>query len=264
MTFLHPFKAAVTTPVQSTTGLLVWTPSNAGSNEFTDGYFQGENFRIVDTSYASQASVLDSDNEWDSEASMNDVANYPEHSTGLLIYDGYLMAPKYGGANGNFKNHDEGGSIESPLGNVDYSNLVNSNRTYLRYFRNNTANDRPSILITLYGDAYLAAKTGNNYQPLGQNKNINVHICVPGRTGFVDLARPFEGTGNYFDDNGSLVGDLVPTITTSGVTHRCSFSGQFALAANQSKGVGADRIVVRITAHKDWTGYLSRIKIEWA
>jgi len=263
MTFLHPFKAAVTTPVQSTTSLLVWTPSNAGSNEFTDGYFQGENFRIVDTSYASQASVLDSDNDWDSETSMNDVSNYPEHSTGLLIYDGYLMTPKYGGANGNFKNHDEGGSIESPLGNVDYSNLVNSNRTYLRYFRNNTTNDRPSIWITLYGDATLVAKTGQlNYGTLGSNKNIHVHVCIPGKTGFLDLARPSDGTGNISNDDGALNGDILSSITSSGARNRCTFNGPTVLAGTQSRG--ADRIVVRITAHKDWTGYLSRIKIEWA
>lgn len=261
MTFVHPFKASVTTPVQSTTKLLVWTPSNASNNENTECYFTGESYRIIDTTYASQSVVVAGYNAWNSTVSMNDVANYPDYATGLLIYDKYLMSPKYGGENGDFRNHREGGSIESPAGNVDYSSLVNSTRTYLRYFRNNTTDDRPSIKVTLYGDATLVAKNGPNAGSLGSNKNIQVHVSIPGKTGFMDLARDSAGSGNWSDDSGCLSGDLVSSITAGGSINTCTFNG---VTVTGTKSPSAQRIIVRITAHKDWTGYLERISISWS
>jgi hypothetical protein len=261
MTFVHPFKASVTTPVQSTTKLLVWTPSNASSNESTECYFTGEIYRIVDTTYATQSVVVASGNAWDSTVSINDPTNNPGHATGLLIYDRFLMAPKYGGEGGDFRNHKEGGSIESPSGNVDYSTLVNSTRTYLRYFRNNTTDDRPSIKVTLYGDATLVAKNGPNAGSLGANKNIQVHVCVPGKTGFMDLARPSAGSGNWSDDSGCLSGDLISSIGAGGAQNTCTFNG---VTANGTASPSAQRVIVRITAHKDWTGYLERISISWS
>lgn len=261
MTFVHPFKTPITTPVQSTTKLLVWTPSNAGSNENTECYFTGESYRIIDTTYASQSVVVAGYNAWNSAVSMNDVANYPAYSTGLLIYDRFLMAPKYGGENGDFRNHKEGGSIESPAGNVDYSSLVNSNRSYLRYFRNNTTDDRPSIKVTLYGDATIVAKNGPNSGILGANKNVYVHISLPGKTSYMDLARPSAGSGNWAEDSGCLSGDLTSSVTAAGATNTCTFNG---VTVDGTVSPSAQRIVVRIMAHKDWTGYLERISISWS
>jgi len=261
MIFVHPFKSSVTTPVQSTTKLLVWTPSNANSNENTECYFTGEAYRIIDTTYASQSVVVAGYNAWNSAISINDPAGNPGHATGLLIYDRFLMAPKYCGENGDFRNHKEGGSIESPAGNVNYSSLVNSTRTYLRYFRNNTTDDRPSIKVTLYGDATLVAKNGPNSGALGANKNIQVHISIPGKTGFMDIARPSAGSGNWSDDSGCLSGDLISTITAGGAINTCTFNG---VTADGTVSPSAQRIIVRITAHKDWTGYLERISISWS
>lgn len=263
MVFTHPFKASLTIPVQSKSNFLVWSPTNAGSNEATDGYFQGEVYRVIDKpTYENQAVVIASYNAWNSEASMNDPAGYPEHSTGLLVYDRVLMAPKYGGASGDFRNPDDGGTIQSPAGNVNYSNLVATNRTYLRYFRNNTSNDRPSIAIRLYGDATIVAKTGTiNAGTLGANKNIHVHVCLPGKTGFLDLGRPSAGTGNYNDDDGCLFGDIISTITAAGTKNTCTFNGR---TVDGTSSPSAQRIIVRITAHKDWIGYIERINISWS
>jgi len=172
------------------------------------------------------------------------------------------MAPKYGGASGDFRNPDDGGTIQSPAGNVNYSNLVATNRTYLRYFRNNTSNDRPSIAIRLYGDATIVAKTGTiNAGTLGANKNIHVHVCLPGKTGFLDLGRPSAGTGNYNDDDGCLFGDIISTITAAGTKNTCTFNGR---TVDGTSSPSAQRIIVRITAHKDWIGYIERINISWS
>lgn len=261
MSFSHPFKGSITTPVQSTTKLLVWTPADT-SNESNDEYFTGETYRIVDSTYTSQALVLASYRKWNSQISMNDPTSYSEYATGLLVYDTYLMAPKNGGVNGDFRNHKEGGSIESPSGNVNYSTLSNTTRTYLRYFRNNTTDDRPNIKVTLYGDAKIVSKTGlTNAGSLGANKNIYVQVAVPGQTGFLDLGRPSAGVGNISEDDGCLSGDLVSVVTSTGAMNTCTFNSAFVRGTTSGS---AQRIVVKITTSSDWTGFLDRISISWS
>mgnify|MGYP003331449316 FL=1 len=127
----HPLKTNLTAPTQSTTKLLVWTPSDS-SNANTNEYFTGETYRLVSGSYAAQTDVSGGSKNWNSQRSMNDQGSFPEHATGLLIYDTYLIPPKDGGSSGDFRNHDEGGGIESPAGNVNYSSgvLTNATRDY--------------------------------------------------------------------------------------------------------------------------------------
>ena len=262
MVFLHPLKSSLTLPVQSTTKLLVWTPVDT-SNANTDEYFTGESYRLVSGSYGietAQSILSDGSRTWDSQKSVNDQVNYPEHSTGLLVYDTYLIAPKNGGASGDFRNHKEGGSIESPSGNVDYRTLANGTRDYYRSFLNNTTNDRPNVKVTLYGDAVIVGKNGPNVGALGANKNIYVHVGVPGKTGLLDLARPSAGSGNYNEDEGCLSGDLTATVIPGGTQNNCTFNGKTVDGTTS----GAERLIVRIMASKDWTGYLDRVSISWS
>lgn len=264
MTFQHPHKTALTTPVQSTSNLLVWTPSDT-SNANTDEYFTGETYRLVDATYnisTSQTVLTNGTRSWNSQRSMNDQTNYPEHATGLLVYDTYLMAPKNGGASGDFRNYKDGGSIESPQGNVDYSSLTNSTRTFYRSFLNNTSGDANRVRIILYGDATWKAKNGPNAGTLGANKNIWVHVGIPGKCGLLDTARPTEGDSNFNEDDGALVGTFNTSVTLSGVNNLITFNGAAARGTASVTG-SPERIVVRITASKDWTGYLDRIAIVW-
>ena len=262
MVFKHPLKSNLTSPTQTTTNLLVWTPSET-SNANTDEFFTAEQYRLVSGSYTSQSAVSGGSNDWNSQTSMNDQGNFPEHATGLLIYDTYLIPPKDGGSSGDFRNHNEGGGIESPSGNVNYSSgvLTNATRDYFRSFRNNTSNDRPSIQITLYGDAVIVGKTGPNQAALGANKNINVEVNVPGKCGFLDLGKPSAGAGNFNEGDGCLSGDLTATITNSGVTNTATFNG---VTADGTASPTAEYIIVRITASKNWTGYLDRLSIGWS
>ena len=178
----------------------------------------------------------------------------------MLIYDTYLIPPKDGGANGNFRNHKEAGSIESPVGNVNYTSLTNTTRDYYRSFLNNTSDDRPSVQITLYGDATIVGRVGANSGTLGSNKNIFVEVGIPGKTGLLDLGRPSAGSGNYNDGDGSLSGDLTSAVTGGGATNTCTFNGQ---TVNGTSGT-AEYLIIRISASENWTGYLDRIDVSWS
>jgi len=262
LVFDHPLKSNLTVGTQTTTNLLVWTPSDT-SNANTNEHFTAEQYRLVSGSYTSQAAVSGGSNDWDSQQSMNDQSNYPEHATGLLVYDTYLIPPKDGGSSGDFRNHDEGGGIESPAGNVNYSSgvLTNATRDYFRSFRNNTTDDRPNITITLYGDAVIKGRVGANQGTLGADKNIFVEVGIPGKSGLLDLGRPSAGSGNTNEGDGCLSGDLNATITNSGVSNTCTFNGVTVDGTSSSSG---EYIVIRISASKNWTGYLDRISVAWS
>ena len=259
MTFVHPLKSNLTTPTQTTTNLLVWTPSDT-SNANTDEQFTAEANRLVSGSYGAQTDISGGSNSWNSQQSMNDQGSYPEHATGLLVYDTYLISPKAAGSSGDFRNHDEGGGIESPAGNVNYSTLTNSTRDFFRGFLNNTTNDLARVTITLYGDAALVGKTGPNTATLGSNKNIFVELKIPGKTEFLDLGKPSAGAGNISAGDGCLFGDLNSNIDGSGETNVCTFNGQTVNGTTS----GAEYFVIKISASENWTGYLDRIQVAWS
>ena len=258
MVFQHPLKSNLSTSILTADTLHVFSGSDT-SNENTHEYFTGENHRIQSASYDLQADVTDASNNWDPTITMNDAGTYPGHSTGLLIYDGYLISPFDGGNRGDFRNHDEGGSIEGPAGNVNYSSLSVSQREHYRGYLNNTTNDRPSVGISIYGDAELVGITGANQDTLGANKNVFVEVKIPGKTGFMDLGKPSAGSGNYSDGDGCLSGDLDEIIDGAGASNTCTFNGRTA----DGTVSGAEYIVIKISAHENWTGYISQVAVTW-
>jgi hypothetical protein len=262
MVFVHPLKSNLTIPTQTTTNLLVWTPSDT-SNANTEEYFTGEAYRLVSGSYTAQTDVSGGSKVWNSQRSMNDVGSYSEHSTGLLIYDTYLVPPKDGGSSGDFRNHDEGGGVESPAGNVNYSSgvLTNATRDYFRSYKNNTSNDLSSVSIVVYGNATLKGRVGANQGSLGANTNIYVEVGIPGKTGFLDLGRPSAGAGNYLDGDGCLSGDIDAAIDGAGATNTCTFNGR---TVDGTVSTAGEYLVIRISASKDWTGHIDRISVDWS
>lgn len=260
--FVHPIKTDHTCSLVTTTNLLVYSASD-NSNANTNEYFNGEEYRLQKVTYGDQAAVSNASNKWDSKISINDDTSYPNYSSGMIVFDGILISPLSGGDAGNFRNKHESsnpGIFEGPDNNKDYSSLTHNERDYLRGFLNNTTNDRPSINVKLYGDASLVGKSGANYAALGANKNINVELKIPGKTGWLDLGRPSAGSGNISDGDGCLSGDLNGTISTSGTTNTCTFNGQTV----DGTVSGAEYIIVNISCHEDWTGYISQIDIAWS
>jgi hypothetical protein len=259
MVFVHPLKSNLTTSTLTKTNLLVYTVSNT-SNANTDEHFTSENYRVQAGTYANQASVTAGGNAWNSQTSVNDNAGNAGHATGLILYDGMAISPLDGGNAGDFRNHDDGGNIAGPPSNVNYTSLTHATRDFYRGFLNNTVNDRPSVNITIYGDATIVGKTGASQGVLGSNKNVFVEVKVPGKTGFLDLGKPSEGAGNTSDGDGCLSGDLDATADGSGATNACTFNGQ----TTDGTASSAEYFIVKVSAHKDWSGYINRISVAWS
>ena len=259
MVFVHPLKSNLTTATASKTTLHVYSASD-NSNANTNEYFNGEQFRVQSGSYTTQASVTAVSNKWSSTGSMNDNGSYPGYYTRLMIYDSYLISPFKGGNSGDFRSHGGGGVLEGPSGNVNYSSLGVATREYYRGFLNNTTDDRPSVTITLYGDATIVGRTGANSGSLGTNKNVYVDVRIPGKTAFLDLGRPSAGSGNISTGDGCLSGDLDATIDGGGAENVCTFNGQTVDGTTS----GAQYFILRLSADKNWAGYVNQITVAWS
>lgn len=232
------------------------------SNINTDERFLNETFRIQSSSYESQSSVTNSSYDWNSQIIMN-LTESLGYASGLAFYRQKLQSPAMIGENGDFRNVQEGGIIQSPFENPNYSSseLLYSERTFFRPFKNNTTSDKPSFNITFYGDAQIVGRTGIYSGILGNNKNIYVDIKIPGKTEFLDLGRPSEGSGNISYLDGCLSGDLDQTIDSLGATNTITMNGQTVDGTASSSG---EYIVVRVIASKLWTGFLDRISVSWS
>jgi len=267
---LHPFKSDRTTPTTSKTAFMVYSGSIGSTNLNTNEYFNTEDYRIVSGNYISQSNTTSSANAWDSTLSVNDAGGEAAHSDGMVTVNGYAISPLMIGNAGDTRNAADGGSLQAPSSNPNYSTLSNSTRTYYRYFRNNSGLAKATFTLTLYGDANLISKSGAFYTgTLGANKNIQVELKVPFDPAFTglddtstawgDCIKPYSvGTQPDSDGVGIFNGggsDLNQTVGGSGRDIALQLQGK-QVRSNQY-------FVVKISAHEDWTGYLSRIAITY-
>ena len=115
------------------------------------------------------------------------------------------------------------------------------------------------MTITIRGNATIKALAGPNSGSLGANDYIHVECKVPGKTGWLDTARASAGAGNISDGDGALSGDLTSAVVSSGAENICTFNGQTCNGTGSSE----EYVAIRITAHKNWTGYLDRITVAY-
>ncbi len=267
---LHPLKSDLSTASQSKTSFMYHSGTIGSTTLTAQEYFGLETYRVQSSSYANQAAVTDAAQAWDSQISINDPGSYAAYANGLVTANGYLISPLQIGNAGDTRNVADGGSLQAPAGSPNYSTLSNSTRTYYRYFRNTTGVAKATFTITLYGDANLCAKSGAFYTgALGANKNINVEVKVPfdpsftggddTSTAWADCIKPYSaGTQPDTDGVGVFNGggsDLTTTVPGSGRA--------VAIQLQQKQIRDNQYFVVKITAHEDWTGYLSRIGITY-
>lgn len=261
---LHPLKEPANSPSQGKSKFLIFSGYSGvlSSNINTEERFLDESFRIQSSSFTSQASVTNADYDWNSEVIMN-LTSSAGYTSGLAFYRQKLQSPTKIGESGDFRNVQEGGTIQSPFGNPNYSSssLLASTRTFFRPFKNNTASDRPNLTLTLYGDANIVGRQGIYAGTIGNNKNVYVDVKIPGKTGFLDMGRPSDGAGNTTELDGCLSGDLVNGVDSAGASNTVTFNGQTVDGTSSSSG---EYIVVRITADKLWAGYLDRISVSWS
>ena len=254
----HPLKSNVTSSEVAKGVFLVFTSSNT-SDVNNNEYFTSEKFRIQSGTYSSQASVILKSSKWSPSSSMNN-ASLLGHYAGALVYNDQMISPLSGVLGGDYRGALDGGLIQAPLNNPNYSSLAIKHREYERYFRNNTSSDTPQITITLYGDATLVARAGANSGSLGRDKNIHCDVKIPGKTGYLDLARASDGPGNINDGDGGLSGDLDPTIDTGGASNICTFNGETLNGTASSP----ENVIVRIVSDRQFTGKISRIQIAYS
>lgn len=258
LVFDHPLKTNLdthSTLVMTSSVLLVFSSSDS-SNANTIENFSGESFRIQSGSYLAQANVTNGLFKWSSTGSLSDNSNFPNYFNGLMLFDNKLISPLDGGNAGDFRNYSAGGIFDGPANNVNYSLLSQSTREYYRGFLNPTSNDLARITLVLNGDATIVGKSSS----LGTNKNIFVELKIPGKTGFLDLGTPSAGSGNITDGDGCLFGDADSTVDLSSATNVCTFNGSTV----DGTASGAEYVVVKISAHKNWTGYLNKITVTWS
>ena len=257
----HPQKLTLDSAAQTKTTFLIFSASDTSSVNLSEN-FSGELYRLQAAGYANQSDVTSVSNVWDSTADMNSVSG---HDDGLLIYDGRLYSPKSKGNAGDFTNVREGGSYQGPDENVDYSSLSNSERTYYRAFRNDTTSDVPEIRINMTGSAEIIPRGGAFASgSIGANSFIYVDVKIPGQTAWLDFARAGD-TSNESDGDGCLKGTLDQTIDSGGAGSVCSFQGATAngTGGDTPPAASSDYVVIRITAHEDWTGNIDEINIGW-
>ena len=105
-------------------------------------YFGLETYRIVSGNYVSQSNVTSSGNSWNSTYSINDIGSYPEHGDGMVSANGYLISPFQIGNDGDTRNTADGGSLQAPASNPNYSTLTNAmHRLWLAELKLNYNND---------------------------------------------------------------------------------------------------------------------------
>ena len=146
---IHPLKSTLNTTSRSKTSFMVYSGSVGSSNGFTNEYFNTEDFRIVSGNYASQAEITSSSNLWNPQNHMT-ASGATGHTDGLVTSNGYLISPLQIGNAGDTQNVADGGDLQAPPSNPDYSSISGTRAIYRR-FENNSTNDRSSVTITLYG-----------------------------------------------------------------------------------------------------------------
>ncbi len=229
---------------QSISGILLYDLSNTSTT--TSETFRAENYRLVSGSYVNQAAVTAGGNAWDSTTSLASV-------DGLLFYNSRLYAPVQGGASGDFRNSDDGGSIANgPASNVNYSSITSGKRTFFRYFKNTSGGSKTGFSLTIQGSGTIASQSTSF-----TTSNIHVLLKLPTtgdgfETGWMDLAVAFA-TGQTSNGDGCLQGSLDSSLNA---TNTVTFGTQ---------SVGSNEyVMIAIEADASFTGYISSISVSWS
>ena len=266
---LHPLKTDRTTGTRTKNAFMRYSGAIGSTTLTNNEYFNTEDYRIVSGNYANQAALTSSSNTWNPQTHMN-AAN--AHGDGLVSVNGFVISPLQIGDDGDTRNTDESGALQAPTGNPDYSTLSTAVRTYYRLFRYTGVSTGASPTLTLYGDATLVSKDDASpyYGALGDNKRCTVELKVaydpnyPGAddqsTAWTDVGKIIDGSENINTDDGAGVrtgsssGEDV-SIDSNGLALSLSL-GSYRIKQNQY-------FVIKISAHKDWSGYISRIQVAY-
>lgn len=249
----HPFKSNRQGTALAKNYFLRHSGTIGSTNENTEEYFGLERYRIVSGNYSTQTEATESAKRWVSSTKMN---NGGTHDDGMVTINNYLISPKQVGNDGDTRATIDSGDFQAPYGNPNYSSLSNNIRTYYRYFKNNTVNDRSSITVTLRGAASLVQKSTS----LDASNKFHMEIKIPGSTAWFDAGKELDDA-DPLDGAGAQVGGGGTTnIIGSGTSFGLNYKGSGQLGSLN----GSQVVVFKISAHEGWTGYLSRISVAYS
>jgi hypothetical protein len=247
----HPLQGNKTTSSTQSNQVLVYTVSDNSTNLVES--FNGEAKRLPTADYNAQGDV--SGATYSSTVSLD--GGNAAYNNGLIVYGGKLRSPQNAGLGsdlGDFRDVSEGGPLEAPSGNPDYSSLSNATREYIRWFQNDQVASKSNFSITITGTGTIVPSTtalsGNNFR-------VFLKIPLTGAsmsTGWMDLAASFQ-TGDYDDDDGCLDGSLTNNIS-GGAANNATF-GVKSVDQNEY-------IVMKIVADKTWSGNIDSVVISWS
>lgn len=244
----------------SKSGFLRFSGSETSTNGTTQEHFTGEGYRLQNrnVTYSAQTDVTNLSNAWDWENPVNNTASYDNYADGLIVFDGKLISPINAGNSGDCRNISDGGTLQAPAGNVNYSsgNLDIGMRSYLRYFQNNSGGSKSSATITLYGSGSMEDAS----DALGGGK-FTVEVKFPSTssavsTAWLDAGSPYVSNNKDVDGAGAFVGagDSLPLAISTGGT-------SFSVTLNGGSWLSSQYLLVRVRASASWDGYIDRIDI---
>jgi len=140
----------------------------------------------------------------------------------------------------------------SPGSNVNYSGITSGERTFYRYFQNNSGGSNTGFSLVMNGSGTIIAN-GSSLS----TSNFKVYVKLPQTsssqsTGWMDLATDFA-TGQVGDNAGCLVGNLDNSLNA---TNTVTFGTQF-VAANEY-------VVIKIKADASFAGYVNNMTVSWS
>jgi len=244
----------------SKSGFLRFSGSEVNTNSSSQEHFEGEGYRLQNRNitYSAQTDVTSVSNAWDWENPVNNTASYDNYADGLVVFDGKLISPTKAGVSGDCRNVSDGGTLQAPTGNVNYSsaNLDIGTRTYVRFFKNTSDGSKSNASITLYGSGTMEDVS----DALGAGK-FTVEVKFPSTssavsTAWLDAGSPYVSNNKDTDGAGAFVGagDALPlTISDGGSSFTVTFNGGSWLTSQY--------LLVRIKASASWDGYIDRIDI---
>jgi hypothetical protein len=253
-----------TTPdfvASSRSGFLRFSGSESSTNETSAEYFQGEGYRLENrnVTYLSQANVTNAGNAWNSESPINDTASYDNYADGLVVFGDKLVAPVKAGSSGDCRNISNGGTLQSPVGNVNYSlsELDIATRTYVRYIKNSTGTTKTGFTITFRGSGSVDDLATSYAGGAFKFEYKIPHSDSNNSTAWQDGGKALSFSGNKnVDGNGGAQGSdsqFPLTISAGGTAINVSFNG--------GNWLNNQYMLIRIRASASWDGYLDRIEV---
>lgn len=242
----HPLRSIATSTTDTATGILL---DNVTENA-TDliEYFNGENYRVVSSSYSLQADVPTTStgaNSFSSGGNVGDIDLSVEN--GLHTYNGSLYSPLNTFNGGNFTTPSRG-----YISNKNYSTFPASTiLTYYRRFKNTTGSTKFNIRVTIAGTGTLIAHTtslsaASNQFVCEYKLPLNSSVFL---TGWMDMYIPYS-TGQTGDGAGGLSGTLDSSVPFTNVV------------TTGNQGIDNNNyIVMKFTALADWTGRFDDITV---